>query len=620
MNIRLNVRRGDNGQIKLDGMEGEVHQISDLNNALQILANIFPRISPEVFREALQAFGGESSLEIAVDQLLKNQDKWVKGRWRTAADKRDRPTGGESHREGLIATEDEFRRSGYKWAVCSTLCQEFRSLNKSAIKAVLAEENHSYSRARRTLLKLEAKSWRGTLNAIWARWRKPVEDTKHHYMITWHKDDVHRSQGFPVLRTTGDAELDAELYQEVLAPYLDSARRLQETRDWKMANEMNEHEAGQADALYECQCCFTDTTFEQMAACTSNAHTLCYRCICQAVTEALFGQGWARNIDHNRGLLKCLAPASHDSCDGLIPTYLTERALAHSKGGPEAWNVFQTRLMGQSIAKTQLSMVRCPFCPYLEVDELYLPPSTVVFHPNTVHLRRTFVLLVITFNFIPLIILYSLLCRVTLFSRLPTVTRLVSTSCARLTRAKHLSQRFKCRSSTCGLSSCLKCFKVWRDPHICHESEALSLRATVESARTAALKRTCPRCSLAFIKDSGCNKLTCICGYSMCYICRQGLGKRQGGDGYRHFCQHFRPMGGACKDCDKCDLYKDLDDDDIVMTAGIHAEKEWREREGMVGIDGIGGSQVQTRRAIWLTGEWSMQALVDWWVAGLITC
>ena len=620
MSIRFSPLGGDSGRTKVDATEGEAQKISELNNTLHILATIFPRILPEVFREALQAFSGESSLEIAVDQLLKNQDKWVRGRWRTAADGHDASTDAEGHREGLIAAEDEFRRSGYKWAVYSSLCQEFKILNRSAIKAVLAEENHSYSRARGTLQKLAAKSWRVTLNAIWARWRKPVEETKNHYMITWRKNDVNSSKGFPILKETGDPELDAELREEVLAPYLENVRREQESRDWKIATKINEEEAGKADALYECQCCFSDTTFEQMAICTSNLHALCNRCIRHAVAETLFGQGWARNIDNTRGLLKCLAPSSHEACDGFIPHYLVEQALAQSKGGLETWNVLQTRLTEQALAKTQLPFVKCPFCSYAEIDELYLPPSTVLYQPNTVHLRKTFILLVITFNFVPLIILYSLLCRIAVFSPLPTVTQLVSTSCARLTRTKHLSKRFQCRSRACGLSSCLKCFKVWRDPHICYESAALSLQATIESARTAALKRTCPRCSLAFVKDSGCNKLTCICGYSMCYICRQGLGKGEGGEGYRHFCQHFRPMGGVCKDCDKCDLYKNLDDDDIVMAAGVQAEKEWREREGMVGVDGIGGGQIKTAHTNWLTCEWSMQALVDWWVAGLITC
>ena len=620
MSARLSPFGGAAGQTMVDANESQAPAIPELNRALHVLATIFPKILPEVFREALQAFSGESRLQITVDQLLRNQDKWVRGRWRTGMDGRNASASGGERRGSLIAAEDEFRGARYKWAVYASLCQEFRILNKSAIRAVLAEENHCYSRARVTLHNLAAKSWRGTLIAMWTRWKKPVEGTDHHFMITWSKNDANSSKRFPTLKETGDAELDAELYREVLAPYLEVAKREQEMKDWEIANQMNEKEAEAAGTLYECQCCFTNTTFEQMAACTSKSHAICNTCIRHAVAETLFGQGWGQNIDHSQGLLKCFAPSSHNACNGVIPHYLVERALVPSKGGSETWKVLETRLMEQALAKTHLPLVKCPFCPYAEIDQLYLPPSTVQYRPNARDLKRSFILLMITFNFIPLIMVYSLLCRFAPFSVLPTLTELVSTSCARLTRAKHLSQRFQCRSEACGVSSCLNCSKAWQDPHICYESAALSLRATIDSARTAALKRTCPRCNLAFIKDSGCNKLTCVCGYSMCYICRQGLGKGEGGEGYRHFCQHFRPTGGVCKDCDKCDLYKNADDDEVVMTAGKEAEKEWREREGMVGIDGLGGDQPDAAQISWLTREWSMQALMDWLVSGLISC
>ena len=595
-------------------------EISELNHALTVLATIFPGISPEVFRETLQSFCGESRLQVTVDQLLRNQDKWVKGRWRTIKEKSDALGVDQESGNSLISAKDEFRRAHYKWAVYKTLSLEFKGLSKSVIKAVLAEENHAYSQARTTLEKLAAKSWRGTLNALWMRWKKPTEEMKLHFMLTWQRNDAESSSPFPVLRETGDAELDAELYQEVLDPYIRAIKGEQEKKDYDLAVATNSKEAAEADALYECQCCFTETTFEQMATCTLESHTLCNRCIQHAVAETLYGQGWGRNVDHVQGLLKCLAPSLHEACTGLVPHYLVERALLQSDGGPQMWKLFEIRLMEQSIAKTRLPLVNCPFCPYAEVDELYVSPSVVRYRPNTQNLRETIILLLITINFLPLIMLYLFLCRFALFKVLPTVSELVSTSCARLVRAQHLPRRFECRSRVCGILSCLECAAVWRDPHVCHESAAVSLRATVESARTAALKRICPRCNLAFIKDSGCNKLTCVCGYSMCYICRQGLGKGDGGEGYRHFCQHFRPTGGTCKECDKCDLYKVLDDDNLVTAAGMNAEKEWREREGMIGVKGIGGAQTDAAKNTWTTGEWSMQAFSDWWVGTMLTC
>ena len=32
--------------------------------------------------------------------------------------------------------------------------------------------------------------------------------------------------------------------------------------------------------------------------------------------------------------------------------------------------------------------------------------------------------------------------------------------------------------------------------------------------------------------------------------------------GYQHFCQHFRPLGGACTTCDKCGLYDKEDEEE----------------------------------------------------------
>lgn len=605
------------GHIGIVVDSNEAITISELNLSLHILATIFPRILPEVFREMLPAFHGDSRLHVVVDQLLKNQDRWVKGRWRmVAAEITAQETRAESRQ--LVAAEDEFRQASYRWAVYTSLCQEFEVVSRSAIKAVLAEENYYYTRARPTLQKLSSKTWRSTFKTLWARFRRPIEHTKSHYMISWLKDEDRDLAATPVLKETGDAELDVELYQSILRPFLEKARREQESKDWDLAIALNEKEAEDAQAIFECECCFSEMTFERMASCTTSSHAICYQCIQRAISEALFGQSWGRNINHTSGQIRCVAPTSHEGCDGCIPQSCTQRAIAQAKGGKEIWRKLEARLAEEALAKTRISLVHCPFCTYAEVDELYLASSTVRYRLNTTHLNLNVIILLVIFNFLPLLILYSVLCRLQSFCMLPTLTKLVSTSLSHIVRSKHLSRRFYCRSPCCGLASCLVCSKLWRDPHICHESATLSLRTTVEAARTAALKRTCPRCGLAFIKDSGCNKLTCVCGYTMCYVCRQGLGKGEGDEGYRHFCQHFRPLGGLCKECDKCDLYKDQDGEGVISIAGVKAEKEWREREGMIGVAGIGSSQEESSR--WSDCKWTLQDMTDWVISILIIC
>lgn len=606
----------ENGQTKATE-DGDDEHLSELNVSLTVLATIFPRVLPEVLREMLQTFDRESRLHVVAEQLLKHQNEWVKGRWRKAVKETDRSKGNQL----LITAEDTFRRARYKLVVRQTLQEEFKALSRSKIEGVLAEANFCYTRARVTLLNVASKSWRNSFNVFLSKWLKSSKSTnKNHYMLSWPKTQGDGAYSVPVLKKTGDEELDLELYLNVLLPYLQNMERDREDSDWEMAMTLNDAEAVNAQAMYECQCCFSDTTFEQMTTCSTSAHIICFPCIRNAVSEALFGQSWGRNIEHIRGQLKCLAPMSDESCDGCISHSATHRAVLQSKGGKEALTKLETRLAEESLLAARLALVHCPFCAYAEVDELYLPPSTIRYKLNTAQFKATVFFILLMLNFTPLLFLYALVSRSILNRELPTITSMFSTSLARLSRSRYLSQRFQCRSPLCGLLSCLTCFKVWHDPHVCYESAVLSLRTTIEAARTAALKRTCPHCGLGFVKDSGCNKLTCVCGYAMCYICRQGLGRGHGGEGYRHFCQHFRPAGGVCKECDKCDLYINEDDENLVKRAGAIAEKEWREKEGMTAVMGIGGGQENALRATWLKRDWKIQDLIDWWVQKVIAC
>ena len=618
MSNRFTLR--NNGLSKMQEDEEE-ESLAELNNNLSILASTFPRILPEVFRELLQTFDGNSQLQIAVEQLLKHQDQWVRGRWRTNITESQ----AEAEEPGLVqptvTAPDAFRRASYKSAARKLLHEEFKVLSRSKIEAVLAEENYCYSRTRPTLQKLASKTWRNTFSALLAKWRKPTElIPKDHYALIWLSGPDEETKKVPTLRDTGNTELNSELHYHVLKPLLENTEADQEDKDWDVATAVNEAEAKDAQAIYECECCYSDTTFEQMATCTNSDHVICFQCIWRAVSEALFGQSWGRNIDHAHGQLKCVAPVATDSCEGHIPQAIVQRAILQYKGGKEALMKLETRLTEEAIFRSNLPLVHCPFCSYVEVDELYFPPKAIRYRLNTAHLKPTLLLLLAMLNFLPLILVYWAISRTLPSWTFPRPANMFSQSLARLSRQNHLSRRFQCRSPSCSQRSCLTCLKAWHDPHICHESATLSLRKTVEAARTAALKRTCPRCSLGFIKDSGCNKLTCVCGYSMCYICRQGLGKGGGGEGYRHFCQHFRPVGGRCKECDKCDLYRDEDNESLVRKAGAMAEREWREKEGMVGVKGVGGGQeIAASKALW-EKDWTIQDVLDCWVENVLTC
>lgn len=94
------------------------------------------------------------------------------------------------------------------------------------------------------------------------------------------------------------------------------------------------------------------------------------------------------------------------------------------------------------------------------------------------------------------------------------------------------SKIFTCLNSECMKESCRECRHVSHIPLRCSEieyDEDVKMRTYIENKMTEALLRTCRKCNKVFIKASGCNKMTCSCGATMCYVCSSPI------DDYRHF-------------------------------------------------------------------------------------
>ena len=307
-----------------------------------------------------------------------------------------------------VPLEETFRTESYKRASRNALYLEFKNLSKSTVDGVLAEQNFSYSWARPILLGLAAKTWRNTFNNFLLRWKRPTGEVPNkHFMLKWNKTSGATS--VPSLRETGDEELDFELQTTILQPLLQRSLAAQQVISIELATLLNEQEAEKADALFECHCCFSDTTFEQMAACTTGEHTICFNCIQRAVSEALYGQSWGLNIDHVRGQIACMAP-SDTPCEGCLPHQLANRAvLSQTKGGPQTWAMLESRLADEALLKSQAPIVRCPFCAYAEIDSLYLPPSTEQWGLNFSRPLQSILLLLLASLASPLLILYSVL-------------------------------------------------------------------------------------------------------------------------------------------------------------------------------------------------------------------
>jgi TRIAD3 protein (E3 ubiquitin-protein ligase RNF216) len=75
-----------------------------------------------------------------------------------------------------------------------------------------------------------------------------------------------------------------------------------------------------------------------------------------------------------------------------------------------------------------------------------------------------------------------------------------------------VDKEFRCQNTKCGKTSCRLCEKETHIPLTCKEADKddqITLRHIVEEAMSAALIRQCNRCKHPFVKEYGCNKMTC---------------------------------------------------------------------------------------------------------------
>lgn len=130
---------------------------------------------------------------------------------------------------------------------------------------------------------------------------------------------------------------------------------------------------------------------------------------------------------------------------------------------------------------------------------------------------------------------------------------------------------FQCENEDCQILSCRRCNHTSHVPLSCQEFEiarskdtALTQRHKVEEAMTAALVRTCNKCKKPFLKESGCNKMTCSCGNLQCYCCGKNVT-----NSYTHFHD-----AGACPLHDNLEERHRKDIKDAEAAARLEVQKE----------------------------------------------
>ncbi|KAH7099906.1 hypothetical protein BKA62DRAFT_273958 [Auriculariales sp. MPI-PUGE-AT-0066] len=435
-----------------------------------------------------------------------------------------------------LGPRHRLRSPEYRKAVENVLINEFSGLRRSTIRAVLAENNHSFVDSRETLLVLAGKSWRVAISSWWHS-RPGISRT-------------------PSVRgDTGCAELDDELFG-AQAPERDAVT----SQDQQLATELNAEEYEQ---LLECGCCFADVTCEQAAAC-GGGHLVCRDCLVQSAQ------------DSNSGTLRCISATTDEPCAQAFARELLEAVLP-----PVVLLGFDNRAARLDVAQSGLTVAACPFCPFAEFEET----PDYRFDPGAL-----LVLWVLGYVFLietlPVSVVVGYVTLTALLFAIPppagairAILRWIRADAgAREVAARRRGTRFVCRNPACSLGSCIVCSKAWPSnvAHNCVEDERERLRLMIETAMTNAVKRVCPQCQYAFVKEGGCNKMTCRCGYKMCYRCRADLRE----EGYEHFCNHFRARGGPCLLCPRCDLYGDPDDEVAARTAAERARRTYISMHG----------------------------------------
>ncbi|KAL3117271.1 hypothetical protein niasHT_007674 [Heterodera trifolii] len=151
---------------------------------------------------------------------------------------------------------------------------------------------------------------------------------------------------------------------------------------------------------------------------------------------------------------------------------------------------------------------------------------------------------------------------------------------------KTVNKVFDCLN--CSAKFCRLCERRWDEDHFgisCDELDTKTKKdkkeRELEKKLNEAVIRKCPRCGLAFMKDEGCNKMTCRCGMKQCYLCRQS------NIDYSHFCRHLRDPKNPnwkCNLCNKkCLLFEDAKKLDSVVIDQIRLREEQEERRMAAG-------------------------------------
>ncbi|XP_040577577.1 E3 ubiquitin-protein ligase RNF216 [Lepeophtheirus salmonis] len=82
----------------------------------------------------------------------------------------------------------------------------------------------------------------------------------------------------------------------------------------------------------------------------------------------------------------------------------------------------------------------------------------------------------------------------------------------------------KCQYQYCKALTCIHCqLPAHPRGQTCQKLKVEKLRLKVEDSMANAVIRKCHACAKPYTKTDGCNRIQCICGAQMCYICKKKI-------------------------------------------------------------------------------------------------
>ncbi|CAO3689124.1 unnamed protein product [Umbelopsis ramanniana] len=445
---------------------------------------------------------------------------------------------------GIIERHEFITSEQYRSQALNQLTHDYPNVWKSSIRAVMAENNSNYLKSFDQLAEMGSGGFWLSIRNLLKHWSSSATSSTAHASVD-------------------KSELAEELN-------IIKKRRLdeQERTDIVFATSLNDKEYAATGAYISCECCFDDCTFEQLQNCSTGEHLFCKNCIERYLSEGIFGQGNLRGVSP----IACMNSSS--DCEGIFARHVLEATLSS-----HVWKAYELSLTKEEVSRSASSIVQCPFCDYCEIDD-HIRPLSVIQEYTPILVFCIACILELPVAFILATWFHGVAAYVTLLAVHISVQWMLHFADWRdqirivykRIQDRHRGKCFQCRNPKCGKISCLLCSKAVNGLHSCTDDAQDAYRLYVEKAMADAVKRTCPICNLSFQKSDGCNKMTCLCGYNMCYVCRKDIGK----ESYSHFCQHFREVPGrSCAECSKCDLYKTESDDSSVRAAARKARKEY---------------------------------------------